>query len=82
MISILIASTAIALIAYQFYVWVTKYYGHFEKQGLKFTKPTFLMGSTGAVFLLNKYTMMEFVEKNYKDFQMKGNFITEKRLFN
>lgn len=68
MISSIILATAVGLLVYSFYAWATKHYRYFEAKGLKFLEPTFLLGNTGQLFLLNKYHFYDFMKMVYNQF--------------
>lgn len=58
---------ALSLIAFAFYKWATLNNDYFEKRNVKCTKPSFLFGNSGSLFL-NKYTATEFAQKLYQAF--------------
>lgn len=67
MLESLLLLTAISLFSYAFYEWATVNNDFFKKRNVKFIKPTFLFGSSGA-FFLNKYDGGEFLEMIYNQF--------------
>ncbi|XP_055309672.1 probable cytochrome P450 9f2 [Sitodiplosis mosellana] len=67
MIGILLLLSAILLIVYAFYKWATLNNDYFERQNLKYMKPTFLVGNTGGAFA-NKYTPAEFLDMIFQAF--------------
>lgn len=60
-------ATAIALIAYSFFKWATLNNDFFEKRGVRFLKPTFLLGSTWK-FYTQQIDMFQFVNYLYRSF--------------
>jgi hypothetical protein len=54
----------VAAAAFLFYKWATATYDYFEKRGVKFIKPTFLIGSNSNMFL-NKMSLPDIVKKWY-----------------
>lgn len=63
---ILIAVVAI-LSAILFYKWGTKNYDYFTKKGIPFSKPTFLVGSSGG-FIMRKYSLPTYLVMHYEQF--------------
>lgn len=61
----------VAAAAFLFYKWATSTYDYFEKRGVKFLKPRFLMGSNSNMFV-NKLSLPEIVQKWYSDSEMKN----------
>lgn len=57
---------AIALAAYLFYKWAIKDNDYFEKRGIPFSKPTFLLGANTNMFF-NKKSLPEVAEIWYKE---------------
>ena len=45
---------AIAVLLYLFYKWGTSTYDYFEKKGIAFSKPIFLIGSASGMFVSRK----------------------------
>lgn len=58
---------AIALISFAFYKWARANEDFFEKRNIKCSKPTFLFGNVGGVFL-GKYDAAEYSDKMYSEF--------------
>ncbi|XP_055312523.1 probable cytochrome P450 9f2 isoform X2 [Sitodiplosis mosellana] len=67
MIGEILLSAAIALFTLAFYKWATINNGYFERRGVKYTKPKFLVGNTGGMFL-QKYDAIEFAKMVYNTF--------------
>lgn len=63
----LLLTVAVALIAYAFYIWATINNEYFNRRGLKFVKPTLLLGETGKMFL-SKITAVDLAKKVYDRF--------------
>lgn len=57
---------AICVILYLLYKWGIANNDYFEKKGVAFIKPTFLIGSNGH-FFVNKMALHEVVQKWYKE---------------
>lgn len=55
----------VALLIYAFYKWATINNDYFEKRGVSYMKPTFLVGNNGGFLFLMKYTMTEFLNMFY-----------------
>lgn len=68
MISEVIIVTAFVVCVFAFYLWATKNHDYFEKRGMKFAKPTFLLGNTGKFMLFKKYDPTEFTQMIYNLF--------------
>ncbi|CRL06050.1 CLUMA_CG019295, isoform A [Clunio marinus] len=68
---LLIYLAAIAL--YLFYKWATSTYDYFEKQGISFKKPTFLIGTNGNIFSRRK-NFMQLIDEWYYEFQNEKHF--------
>lgn len=56
----------VAIIAFLFYKWATANYDFFEKRGIPFAKPVFLLGSNKHMFI-NKKSMMDAVVGWYNE---------------
>lgn len=67
MLAGLVLCIAIALIAYAFYKWAKQNEDYFVSRGIKFIKPTFLIGDITTLFL-KKITAVEFANKVYNEF--------------
>lgn len=65
MIADFILWSGIGLVLYAFYKWATINNDYFEKRGVNYVKPTFLVGSGGGFIFLRKYTLNEFVDQMY-----------------
>lgn len=55
---------ALAVAAYLFYKWGMSNYDYFEKRGVKFLKPVFLLGSNTNMFH-NKKSLTEMIQNWY-----------------
>lgn len=55
---------AIAVLCYLFYKWAVKNNDYFEKKGVSFVKPVFLLGSNSNMFF-DKMSLPEVSEKWY-----------------
>lgn len=58
---------AFILIIYSFYKWATINNDYFKNQGIKYIKPTFMLGSTAALFFKTQ-TIYDFVKSLYNEF--------------
>lgn len=58
---------AIVAISYLLYKWLNKSHDYFEKKGVSFVKPKFLIGNQ-ADMLLRRASLPEIVDKWYKEF--------------
>lgn len=67
MLGMLLLFAAIFLLSFAFYKWATLNNDFFKRRNMKYLKPTFLIGSTGAL-ITNKYTAVEFTQKLYDAF--------------
>ena len=59
---------AIAALLYLFFKWGNSTYDYFEKKGIAFSKPTFLIGSDFSS-ILKRLSLPEMVEKWYHEFK-------------
>lgn len=57
--------TAVLALLYAFYKWATINNDFFEKRGVSYLKPTFLVGNNGGFLFLMRYTMAEFINMFY-----------------
>lgn len=67
MLTELLIATGTAIIVYIFYKWATKNNNYFKANGLKYMKPTFLVGNF-ASFLVGWYTGTGFSQMLYTQF--------------
>lgn len=67
MLGELLLLVALALFSYAFYKWATLNNGYFERNNIKYMKPTFLVGNTAAMFT-NKLNACEFGKRFYDAF--------------
>lgn len=56
------------LLSYAFYKWATLNNDYFERRKIKYSKPSFLIGTTGSAFFGNRDTAAEFAQKLYDAF--------------
>lgn len=64
MLAEILLITAISLLLFALYKWITLNNDFFEIRNMKYMKPRFLFGNTGGLFI-NKYTAREFMQKLY-----------------
>ena len=62
-----LALIAAVLAAIKFYKWATEYSDYFEKSGIKYVKPQFVLGSTGKL-MLKKIAPNVFYKELYDKF--------------
>lgn len=67
MIDVILIFAAISLISYAFYKWATINNDFFERRNIKYMKPSFLVGNTGALFF-GQDTATAFAQKIYNAF--------------
>ncbi|KAL7031685.1 hypothetical protein ACKWTF_007101 [Chironomus riparius] len=67
-ISIMLYLVLILAIIYLIYKWGTNTFDYFEKRGIKYNKPLFLVGSRLSILLKNS-SMVDSVQKTYKEFR-------------
>lgn len=67
MISELVLLTAVVLILYSFYKWITLNDNYFQRQNVKHLKPRFLVGNTAGMYF-NKIDPVEFGLQLYNAF--------------
>lgn len=65
MIGEIIFWSGVLLLVYAFYKWATINNDYFEKRGVSYLKPSFLVGNNGGFLFLMKYTMPEFINMFY-----------------
>lgn len=58
-------------VAYLFYKWAISNNDYFEKRGVAFIKPVFLLGSSSHVFY-NKMPLPDIFKKWYNDSRMRN----------
>jgi hypothetical protein len=61
----------IAVAFYLFYKWMTANYDYFEKRGVAFIEPVFLVG-TKYNLLFSKMSLPDLVEKWYSDSRVRN----------
>lgn len=64
---LVLLATGIGLILYAIYKWGTLTFDYWKLRNIKFLKPTFLIGNSGAIFR-GKYSMMEYANLLYNKF--------------
>lgn len=64
---IILLIIGIGLILYAIYKWGTLTYDYWELRNVKYLKPKFLFGNTGA-FMRGKFAMMDFSNFLYNSF--------------
>lgn len=64
MIGELLLCAAITLFTWAFYKWATINNDYFEQRGVKYRKPTFLVGNTAGMFF-QKYDAVDFANMIY-----------------
>lgn len=67
MIDLVLLFTAVGLIIYSFYKYVTRNNDYFKKRGIPFIKPKFLIGSS-AEFFFKKITLSELMRRLYNSY--------------
>lgn len=66
MIQYLLLWSGISLFLYAFYKWATINNDYFEKRGVSYLKPYFLVGNSGGFFILRNQTVIEFINNLYR----------------
>lgn len=60
---------AIAVLLYLVYKWGISSYDYFEKKGIAFSKPMWLIGSTTTNMFINRKSFPETMEIMYNEFK-------------
>jgi hypothetical protein len=69
-LKIMIFWLGVIAVAFLFYKWATSTYDYFELRGVKFMKPTFLMGSNSILF--TRRSLPDTIKMWYNDSEMKN----------